>query len=45
MTDALQFFLMIAAVLVILFLGLAQAGGWTNIWDAAERGKRLQFFV
>ncbi|XP_037034061.1 sodium-coupled monocarboxylate transporter 2-like [Bradysia coprophila] len=44
MTDALQFVLMIIAILVIICLGMAEAGGWTNIWEAAERGNRLQFF-
>lgn len=44
MTDALQFVLMIAAILAILFMGMAAAGGWSNVWQAAERGNRLQFF-
>lgn len=44
MTDALQFIIMIAAILAILFMGMAAAGGWTNVWEAAERGDRLQFF-
>lgn len=44
MTDALQFIIMIAAILSILFMGMNAAGGWTNVWEAAERGDRLQFF-
>lgn len=44
MTDALQFVLMIAAILAILFMGLDAAGGWTHVWEAAERGNRLHFF-
>lgn len=44
MTDALQFILMMAAILAIVFMGVAAAGGWTNVWEAAERGKRLEFF-
>lgn len=44
MTDALQFIVMIAAILAIIFMGMDSAGGWTNVWEAAERGNRLQFF-
>lgn len=44
MTDALQFIVMIAAILAIIFMGMASAGGWTNVWEAADRGDRLEFF-
>ncbi|KAJ6647888.1 Sodium-coupled monocarboxylate transporter 2 [Pseudolycoriella hygida] len=44
MTDALQFVVMIIAVLAILFMGMTKVGGWTNVWEAAERGGRLHFF-
>lgn len=44
MTDALQFILMLAAILAIIFMGLAAVGGWTNVWEAAERGNRLELF-
>ncbi|KAJ6639769.1 Sodium-coupled monocarboxylate transporter 2 [Pseudolycoriella hygida] len=38
-TDALQFFMMLAAVFSVIF-----AGGFVDIWSAAERGKRIIIF-
>lgn len=43
-TDTLQFILMIAATLAIIFLGIASVGGFFEVWEAAERGGRLVFF-
>lgn len=43
-TDFLQFIIMMAAIMAVIFLGMDQAGGWSNIWEASDRGGRLIFF-
>ncbi|XP_055642806.1 sodium-coupled monocarboxylate transporter 1-like [Toxorhynchites rutilus septentrionalis] len=43
-TDTLQFLLMIGATLAIIFLGIANVGGFIEVWEAADRGGRLVFF-
>lgn len=43
-TDFLQFVVMIAAILMVIVLGVVRAGGWTQVWATAEAGGRLIFF-
>lgn len=43
-TDALQFILMVGATLVVMFLGVGLTGGFSGVWESAERGGRLIFF-
>lgn len=43
-TDALQYILMMAAILSVMYLGNDAVGGIGNTWAAAERGQRLEFF-
>ncbi|XP_049537294.1 sodium-coupled monocarboxylate transporter 1-like [Anopheles darlingi] len=43
-TDTLQFILMIGACLAVIALGISSVGGFFEVWQAAERGKRLVFF-
>ncbi|XP_053673858.1 sodium-coupled monocarboxylate transporter 1-like [Anopheles nili] len=43
-TDTLQFVLMIGACLAVIVLGISSVGGFVEVWEAAERGKRLVFF-
>lgn len=43
-TDTLQFLLMLCAICAVVFLGLKEAGGIGNVWEAADRGGRLIFF-
>ncbi|XP_055599842.1 sodium-coupled monocarboxylate transporter 1-like [Uranotaenia lowii] len=43
-TDTLQFVLMIGSSLVIIVLGIASVGGFFEVWKAADRGGRLEFF-
>lgn len=43
-TDFLQFLIMMAAIIAVIFLGMAKAGGWVNVWTKAEEGGRLIFF-
>lgn len=35
---------MVVAIIAVITLGLLSVGGVTNVWEAAERGKRLIFF-
>ncbi|XP_050081695.1 sodium-coupled monocarboxylate transporter 1-like [Anopheles aquasalis] len=43
-TDTLQFVLMIGACVAVIALGISSVGGFFEVWQAAERGKRLIFF-
>lgn len=43
-TDALQFFMMLGAVLSIIFVGGQYVNGFGDVWNAAERGKRIILF-
>ena len=43
-TDTLQFLLMVVAIIAVITLGLLSVDGVENVWEAAERGKRLIFF-
>ncbi|GAB0089643.1 ABHD16A [Sergentomyia squamirostris] len=43
-TDVVQYILIIVSSLVILSVGLISVGGFENVWDALDRGKRLTFF-
>ncbi|XP_058818710.1 sodium-coupled monocarboxylate transporter 1-like [Topomyia yanbarensis] len=43
-TDTLQFVIMVGATLAIICLGIANVGGFFEVWEAAERGGRLIFF-
>lgn len=43
-TDFLQFIIMMAAILAVIFLGMYKAGGWINVWKTADEGGRLIFF-
>lgn len=43
-TDALQFFMMLAAVLSIIFAAGRYFDGFGDVWRAAERGKRIIIF-
>lgn len=43
-TDALQFFMMLAAVLAITIVAGREVDGFSEVWRAADRGKRIIFF-
>uniref|UniRef100_A0A7G3AYE8 Putative sodium/solute symporter n=2 Tax=Lutzomyia longipalpis TaxID=7200 RepID=A0A7G3AYE8_LUTLO len=43
-TDALQFILMVGATLIVMFLGVRTLGGFSGVWEAAERGGRIILF-
>ncbi|KAG4065907.1 hypothetical protein HA402_000354 [Bradysia odoriphaga] len=43
-TDAIQFFMMLAAVLSIIFVAGSYMDGFADVWRAADRGKRIIFF-
>lgn len=43
-TDFLQFMIMMAAIMAVIFLGMDKAGGWSNVWAASNDGGRLIFF-
>ncbi|XP_037026329.1 sodium-coupled monocarboxylate transporter 2-like [Bradysia coprophila] len=43
-TDAIQFFMMLAAVLSIIFVAGSYMEGFADVWRAADRGKRVIFF-
>lgn len=43
-TDTLQFLLMLGAITCVIVLGLNTTGGFSNVWEAADRGGRLTFF-
>ncbi|XP_058058120.1 sodium-coupled monocarboxylate transporter 1-like [Anopheles bellator] len=43
-TDTLQFVLMVGACIAVIALGTVSVGGFAEVWQAAERGKRLIFF-
>ncbi|XP_052896837.1 sodium-coupled monocarboxylate transporter 1-like [Anopheles moucheti] len=43
-TDTLQFVLMIGACIAVIVLGISSVGGFMEVWEAADRGKRLIFF-
>ncbi|XP_059617498.1 sodium-coupled monocarboxylate transporter 1-like [Phlebotomus argentipes] len=43
-TDALQFMMIVGATLMVMFLGVGITGGFSGVWEAAERGGRLIFF-
>jgi Na+/proline symporter len=43
-TDALQTCLMMGAMVVVFVMGVSRVGGWSDVWDAADRGSRLEFF-
>lgn len=42
-TDAFQVGVMVLAVVTVTSLGTYQIGGPTEIWDRAEKAKRIQF--
>lgn len=43
-TDFLQFVIMVASIVAVIFLGIDRAGGWANVWRTADEGGRLIFF-
>jgi Na+/proline symporter len=43
-TDTLQFVMMMFAIVMVIFLGLADVGGFSKMWQTAENGGRLIFF-
>ncbi|GAB0095301.1 sodium-coupled monocarboxylate transporter 1 [Sergentomyia squamirostris] len=43
-TDALQFIMMVGATLLVMFLGIGLTGGFSGVWETAQRGGRLIFF-
>ncbi|CAB3362933.1 Hypothetical predicted protein [Cloeon dipterum] len=43
-TDTLQTCLMMLAMVVVIAMGVTNVGGWQKVWDAADRGARLEFF-
>lgn len=43
-TDTLQFVAMIGAIIVVMILGTLTVGGFVNVFEIAERGKRLIWF-
>ncbi|XP_059482403.1 sodium-coupled monocarboxylate transporter 1-like isoform X2 [Neocloeon triangulifer] len=43
-TDTLQTCLMMMAMVAVFAMGVARVGGWEHVWQAAERGGRLEFF-
>lgn len=43
LTDVFQSILMFVAIFIVIFSGLYQAGGFANIFKAAQEGGRLEF--
>ncbi|XP_044267363.1 sodium-coupled monocarboxylate transporter 2-like [Tribolium madens] len=43
-TDTLQFTVTLGAVTTVLVLGIKATGGFSNVWQKAVDGKRLDFF-
>ncbi|CAH0547666.1 unnamed protein product [Brassicogethes aeneus] len=42
-TDAIQFTITIGSLITVYYLGLNAAGGFSNVWTEAYKGKRLTF--
>ncbi|XP_059610066.1 sodium-coupled monocarboxylate transporter 1-like [Phlebotomus argentipes] len=42
-TDVLQLILMVVSTIIVATVGAISVGGFENIWDAAERGERLNW--
>lgn len=42
-TDVFQIFVMFAGMLAVVIRGLIEMGGFSNVWAAAERGRRIEF--
>ncbi|XP_065079972.1 sodium-coupled monocarboxylate transporter 1-like [Ochlerotatus camptorhynchus] len=42
--DTVQFLLMLVAIFAIIALGLVDVGGWSEVWNRAQRGGRLLLF-
>ncbi|TRY75595.1 hypothetical protein TCAL_00525 [Tigriopus californicus] len=43
-TDVFQIFIMFGGILAILIRGLERTGGFSNVWDTAEKSGRIEFF-
>lgn len=43
-TDTFQFSITIGAILTVLFLGITECGGFSNVWTKALEGHRLDLF-
>lgn len=43
-TDVFQSFLMFAAIYCVIIITVIKAGGVAAIWEAADRGGRLNFY-
>lgn len=43
-TDTLQTIIMFGAMLVIIYKGVLDAGGFSEVWSIAEAGGRIEFF-
>lgn len=43
-TDTLQFTITVGAILTVLVLGAAEAGGFLHVWNKAVEGHRLDLF-
>lgn len=43
-TDVFQSFLMFAAIYCVIIITAIKAGGVAAIWEAADRGGRLNFY-
>ncbi|XP_066265982.1 sodium-coupled monocarboxylate transporter 1-like [Branchiostoma lanceolatum] len=43
-TDTFQVCVMVAGFLAVIIQGTLVAGGWSNVWETARQGQRLEFF-
>ncbi|CAH1367562.1 unnamed protein product [Tenebrio molitor] len=43
-TDIFQFFVIMTSVIIVTWIGVKSTGGFTNVWNAASTGGRLDIF-
>lgn len=43
-TDALQFTILVGAMVTVITIGTKSAGGFIHVWQKAYEGDRLEFF-
>ncbi|KAI8519109.1 Sodium-coupled monocarboxylate transporter 1 [Branchiostoma belcheri] len=43
-TDTFQVCVMVAGFLAVIIQGTLVVGGWSNVWEIARQGQRLEFF-
>jgi sodium-coupled monocarboxylate transporter 8/12 len=43
-TDIFQFLVIMTSVIIVTWIGVKSTGGFTNVWNAASAGGRLDIF-